>query len=125
MLKFFITFVMQMKKSTVINRLIKRKIATAVLIMASVVAFATLGDGGGKKNKSLLIVSKSTDYSYKNFSLRSNFNYRGNNIFSYPERNKFIMLNTTITYQKGNSAYILPMKKKVFLDKVKINSIPR
>ena len=124
MLKFFITFVMQMKKSTVINRLIKRKIATAVLIMASVVAFATLGDGG-KKNKSLLVVSKSTAYSYKNFSLRSNFNYRGNNIFRYPERNKFIMLNTTITYQKGNSAYILPMKKKVFLDKVKFNSLPR
>ena len=115
-----------MKKSTELNRLIKRKLATAVLIMASVVAFATLGDPGKKNQKTgLLSINKAANYSHKSFSLKSGFNYRGSNIFSIPERSKFIMLNTTITYQKGNDTYILPLKKKVFLDKVKITPVTR
>jgi len=34
------------------------------------------------------------------------------------------MLNTTVTYEKGNSTYILPLKKKVLLDKVDFRPQP-
>ena len=96
--------------------LIKRKLATVVLVTASVAAFATLGDGGGKKGK-----ISNTELSNKTFSLRTPYNYKSNNLFSTPKPQKFIMLNTVITYQKGSATYILPLKKKVLLDKIKFN----
>ncbi|HWJ25083.1 MAG TPA: hypothetical protein VNS32_00990 [Flavisolibacter sp.] len=87
-----------------------------MLVSASIAAFASLGDGGKRdaKNTGLSLSSKS-------FTLRSGYNYRGNLIFTKPVSNKFIMLNAEITYQKGNSTYIMPLKKKVFLDKIKFN----
>ena len=109
-----------MKSNLSIKRFIKRKIATAVLITVSVASFATLGDGSGKKfnpSTANLLSSKSA-YSYKSFSLRSGYNYRGNSVLSNNASNRFIMLNTVVTYQKGNTTYTLPLKKKVFLDKV-------
>jgi hypothetical protein len=105
--------------ATKIKRLIKRKIATAVLVTASVAAFATLGDGG-KKEKSL----SSTEFTTRSFSLRSTYNYKSNNLFSTSKPQKYIMLNTVVTYQKGNATYILPLKKKVLLDKIKFNPAP-
>lgn len=104
--------------ATIIKRLLRRKIATAVLVTASLAAFATLGDGGRKKFKNN---AAPFALSSKNFSLRSNYNYKSNNLFNSVPEKKFIMLNTVITYQKGNATYVLPLKKKVFLDKVTFN----
>ena len=107
--------------STNTKRFIKRKLATAVLITASVAAFATLGDDGGKKTKqntgSVLI-----PYSAKNFSLRSNYNYKSNRLFSEPETKNFIMLNRVITYQKGNATYVMPLKKLPLMGKIKFTA---
>jgi len=90
---------------------------TAVFITVSVTAFATLGDGGKKgkdKNASVLM-----PYSAKNFSLRSNYNYKSNNLFSQPEKKNFILFNPVVTYQKGNAAYVMPLKKMPLLGKIK------
>ncbi|HZH64826.1 MAG TPA: hypothetical protein VEY10_08015 [Flavisolibacter sp.] len=104
--------------SQITKRFIKRKIATAVLVSASVVAFATLGDDSGKKAKnnggSVLM-----PYSAKNFSLRSNYNYKSNNLFSGSEKKNFILLNKVITYQKGNASYVVPLKKLPLMGKIK------
>lgn len=105
--------------ATKIKRLIKRKIATTLLVIASVAAFATLGDGGGKKGK-----TPNPDFNNRTFSLRTPYNYRSNNLFSNSKPQKFIMLNTVVTYQKGSATYILPLKKKVLLDKIKFNPSP-
>lgn len=35
------------------------------------------------------------------------------------------MLNTVVTYQKGNTTYIMPLKKKVFLEKINFNPAPK
>ena len=93
-----------------------------MLLTASVAAFATLGDGGKKSKQretSVLL-----PFSAKNFSLRSNYNYKSNNLFASSEKKQFIMLNPMITYQKGNSAYILPLKKAPLLGKIKFSSKP-
>jgi hypothetical protein len=109
----------------ILKNILKRKLVTALLVTASVASFATLGDGGGKKNTTTysksLLSTKSYNYNYKTFSLKSGYNYRGSSPLSLHDENKYIMLNTVITYQKGNSTYILPMKKKVLLDKIKFN----
>lgn len=111
-----------MKINIVINHSFKRKIVTAVFVTASLVTFAALGDGKKDDNrrsphKSLL--SNNNSYNFKTFSLKSRYNYRGSNIISSSD--KYITLNTIATYQKGNTTYILPMKKKILLEKIKFN----
>src|ERR1700694_1882503 len=106
-----------MKLTATIKKLLQRKIATAVLVTASVAAFATLGDGG-KKGFS---ANSATEVHAKSFSLRTNYNYRANHMFASRPSSKFIMLNTVVTYQKGNATYSLPLKRKVLLDKIKFN----
>ena len=106
--------------ATKIKRLIKRKLATALLVTASVAAFATFVDDGGKKGSKI----SSPDFTIRNFSLRTPYNYKSNNLFTATRQQKFIMLNTVVTYQKGNATYILPLKKKVLLDKIKFNPAP-
>ncbi|RYF86349.1 MAG: hypothetical protein EON98_03925 [Chitinophagaceae bacterium] len=94
-----------------------------MLVSASICAFATLGDDGGKArkdNSSVLL-----PYSSKNFSLRSNYNYKGNNFFSTPEKKNFIMLNPVVTYQKGNAAYVMPLKKLPLMGKIKFAASPQ
>jgi len=56
--------------ATKIKRLIKRKVATAVLATASVAAFATLGDDGGKNGAK---ISNSRNI-VNTFSLRTPYN---------------------------------------------------
>lgn len=107
--------------ATKIKRLIKRKLATAVLVTAYVAAFATLGNDGGRK----AVSPKISEFNPRTFSLRTPYNYKSNSLFSTCYKpQKFIMLNTVVTYQKGNATYIVPLKKKVLLDKVKFNPVP-
>ena len=99
-----------------------RKLAVMLLIAVSAIAsFATLGDG--KKNSSLpkssLLSSKTAKPGF--FSLRSGYTYRGNLVIKPQSQNRFISLSTTVTYQKGNTTYIVPLKKKLILNNVKID----
>ena len=113
-----------MKINIAINHYVKRKLVTAVFITASLATFASLGDGkkddSKRAHQKSLLSSQATSYDFKTFSLKSRYNYRGSSVFS-TQTNKYITLNTIATYQKGNVVYILPMKKRVLLDKIKFN----
>ena len=117
-----------MKSPDKISRIaLMRKLTTAVFIAVSACAFATLGDGGGKKSNyhGGKLLSYAPIYNYKTFSLKTGYNYRGKSVISQPKvEGKYIMLNRDVTYQKGNTTYILPLKKKLFLDKIKFNPHP-
>ena len=77
MLIFMIIFAPRMNlTATILKRLLKRKLATAVLVTVSLASFATLGDGGKKDFRSS---SNSEKLSSRTFSLRSGYSYRGNN----------------------------------------------
>lgn len=111
-----------MKKRTSITNCIKHKLVTAVFITASCVAFAALGDGkkdDSKRHQKSLLSNKVNPYNFKSFSLKSRYNYRGSSVFN--TNKQYITLNTVATYQKGNVTYVLPLKKKVLLDKIKFN----
>ena len=115
-----------MKNNTSIKHYIRHKLVTAVFITASLVTFAALGDGkkdDSKRTQKSLLSAKTNPYNFKNFSLRSRYNYRGSTILNQSQQNKYITLNTVATYQKGNITYILPLKKKVLLDKVTFNPV--
>jgi hypothetical protein len=104
-------------------RIISRKLAIAlVLLFSAAVAFATLGDG---KSKSSLphssLLSNKTALRPGSFSLRSGYSYRGNQVINTQGQKKYINLNTVVTLQKGNTTFIVPLKKRVIFDKVKID----
>jgi hypothetical protein len=108
---------------------IKQKLVTLLFITVSAAAFATLGDGGNKKKSAnsteQSLLSFKPTYNYKHFSLKSTHNYRGNSVLNLEKQeDKYITLNTLVTYQKGNATYVLPLKKKVLLDKVKLGTNP-
>ena len=103
---------------------IAKKLTVVLLITGSTVAaFATLGEGNkaypgkSKPGKSLLSNKTQTN---NNFSLRSGYNFRGNQVIN-TQTQRFVNLNTTIAYRRGSTLYILPVQKKVFLDKVIFN----
>lgn len=110
-----------MKFPVNIRPFIKKKVVTAVLLTASIAAFATFGEGGRKDRGDGLLSNKSRYFAAKSFSLKSNYNYRGSQVFHNNTTSRYIVLNTNITYQKGNSTYIMPLKRKVLLDKVTFN----
>jgi hypothetical protein len=124
MLTFYRIFVSQMNLTVKISKTkLKYQLTTAVMICVSAVCFATLGDGKQKRTsgKQSLLTPRPT-YNYKQFSLRSTYQYRGSDLLKAPiPSNNLLKGSSLVTYQKGNTTYILPMKKKVILDKVKFN----
>lgn len=106
-----------------ILRSISRKMAVVILLAVSAVgAYATLGDGKSKTgtSRSSLLTSK-TLTKPGSFSLRSGYSYRGNQVINAQSQKKYINLNTVVTVQKGSTTFIVPLKKKVVFDKVKID----
>jgi hypothetical protein len=128
MLKLFTIFAPTMKPNTsIIKHFLRRKLVTALFVVASVAAFATLGDGGDKRQQQSkkLLSARPGFYDYKNFTLRSHYNWRGSTVISKNQEEKYITLNNVIALQRGNSTYILPMKRKVLMDKIKFNPAPK
>lgn len=102
------------------GKILSRKLGVIVLLAISVVAFASLGDGKPKSTSSKgSLLSGKSSIPAGSFSLRSGYNYRGNQVISNSKR--YINLNTVVSYQKGHTTYILPLKKKVLLENVKID----
>jgi hypothetical protein len=93
-------------------------VVTILLLASSAIgAFATLGDGKGKDKSKTLLSTQRTNITPGSFTLKSGYNYRGNQIINQ-DASRFIFLNTTVTFQKGHTTYIVPLKKKVILENV-------
>jgi len=91
--------------------------AFVVLLLLAGIAmgsYATLGDGTGKKASPKLLSGK-TSAKPGSFSLRSGYNFRGNQVINTQE-DKYITVNTYATYQQGSTTYVMPLKKKVILN---------
>jgi hypothetical protein len=102
---------------------LSRKLAVASLLIGSAIgAFATLGDGKAAKTKNphKSLLSNRTSLVPGTFSLKSGYSFRGDQVLTF-EKERFINLNSVVTYQKGNTTYIVPLKKKVMLDKITFN----
>lgn len=106
--------------STIIN-LLGKKVAVLTLISATAIAaFASLGDGKVKGKKVSLLNNKPVVAPGK-FSLKSGYQYRGSQIIDQQKVNNVVTLNSLVTYQKGNTTYILPLKTTVNTQKIKLS----
>jgi hypothetical protein len=93
-----------------------KKLAVLVLLGAITIgAFATLGDGKAGKSKPKKLLSTKTPAKPGIFSLQSGYQFRGNQVISF-QGQRYLNMNTTVTYQQGSTTYMLPLKKKVILN---------
>jgi hypothetical protein len=110
-----------MNFSATIGKFLLKKVAVLLLISATtVVAFGSLGDGKSKSKKASLLNNKPVQASGK-FSLRSGYQYRGSQIMNQQKANNVITLSSLVTYQKGNTTFILPIKTTVNTQKIKLS----
>ena len=116
-----------MRNSLIKNALYKPVLLTgiALLLFAQVEVFAAKGDSKEKKG----FVLKFSGFDLKGvnqnlFSLKPGVVYKGsfNNVEKAPQQTT---LQSIITFQKGNTTFILPYKHKVVLPKFKTPEAPK
>ena len=94
------------------RKLILQSIFSVLLIIVVALAFASKGGGDKKKN----LVSKA-NFAPVNissaFTLKNGASYMGSRIFSQQKERNSISVNTMVTYQNGNTIYIMPYKYKI------------
>ena len=90
-------------------------------LFSGVVAYATLGEGRRKasKRKTQLRLSNRMENTPGTFSLKSGYQFRGSQVINEPSKTS-IRINTVVSLQKGNHVYTMPLKKEVWIDKVKL-----
>ncbi len=95
---------------------------TKLILIASVLAgtaLSALADRGiGRKSKnkvSLNITVPSTLRNSISFNLKSGLTYTGSLLSKKQVVNGVFVNNTLITYQKGNTVYIVPYKQKILV----------
>lgn len=115
-----------MKTNASILKVYCRKLAVALALVAitASASFAISGTGKARNTdpaKKSSLLSAKTNLTPGHFSLRSGYNFRGNQVLNTRE-NKYINLNTEVAFQNGHTYYIVPLKKKVILnDKIIFN----
>lgn len=98
-----------------LRKLIRQMTISALLVISFGLTFASTGGGGDKKNnnhiplRSEFVPIRTTN----NFTLKAGPSYRGSYTLGEEKTKNVISVNTLITYQKGNSTYIIPYKFKV------------
>jgi len=95
-----------------LNHMIKKTLASCMLL--GVVGLALASSGGGKdKAKSTVETGFASSKTYIGFSLKAGPRYSGSQLFSTEKSGSAVLFNSVVTYQKGNTVYILPYKYRM------------
>jgi hypothetical protein len=96
------------------KKLTKQAGICAVLVATVILTFASKGGGGDKKNNNSFRSNFTPIRTLNSFTLRTSPSYNsGVYVINPGKENNRLSLNTMITYEKGNTIYILPYKYKV------------
>jgi hypothetical protein len=98
------------------NRFSRTMLALAVLFCTVHVAMAD--KGAGRKNKTKVVLNISTPSTLTNsisFNLKSGLTYKGSLLVTQQTIGSSIMNSSIITYQKGNTIYIIPYKHQFIM----------
>ena len=93
-------------------KLTRQLVISSVLLVIVVLAFASKG-GGGEKKPGSLNKEFTPIRSLSAFTLKSTSMYSGSYSFSHEKENNKLAVSSFVTYQKGNTIYILPYKYKI------------
>lgn len=100
--------------------LLAKTMLLGLFLSVGIVSFASLGLGKKKKASaaSKLMSGKTLGFN-GTLSLKSGYDFRGKTVLA-TEQPKVIQLTTDVTMQAGKNSFILPFKKNVLVNKVKI-----
>ena len=94
------------------------KILLALTLLFLVVNVAIADRGTGRKNKTKVVLNIATPSTLKNsiqFNLKSGLTYKGSLLTNQQSLGRAILNSSIITYQKGNTVYIIPYKNKIIM----------
>ena len=112
----YIIYIFVADKRITMNRAYKTLLALTALFL--VVNVAVADRGTGKKSKSKVALNIATPSTLKNsiqFNLKSGLTYKGSLLTDQQSLGKAILNSSIITYQKGNTVYIIPYKNKIIM----------
>ncbi|WP_462253749.1 hypothetical protein [Ferruginibacter sp.] len=97
------------------------------LLLVAIVLFgatqSVLADRGiGKKSKSKVTLNISTPATLRNsvsLNLKSGLRYTGSVFLNKATAGNSMISKTLVTYQKGNTVYIIPYKQKIIMPEIK------
>lgn len=94
--------------------MLKKSLIIGLAMVGTVVLALASSGGGGSKKKSLASAKLGFIPLKSSFglTLKAGPNYTGSYVYS-SQRNNVLTYNTLITYQKGNTIFILPYKYKL------------
>lgn len=111
-----------MFNSSLINSICKKATTMAFLTAFSLLAFASIGDGGKNKKSTSFLSPVVSQNNSTTFSLKSNLQYRGSQVLSKETTGEFILMKSVVTFQTGNTIHIVPFTQKKLLTKFKTPS---
>jgi len=98
------------------NRFTKKMLVITMLVSIVAVAWADRGVGRKNKNKTILNITTPVNTNIRNsiaFNIKSGLSYKGSLLNTRQTVGNAIMNTSIITYQKGNTTYIVPYKNKI------------
>ena len=102
-----------------------KKMAQKILLLGILTGsmFVSFADRGiGKKSKNKIVLNINTAGSLKNaisFNLKTGLKYKGSLLTNTEQQNNTLTTSGLVTYQKGNSIYIIPYKQKIIVPEIK------
>lgn len=102
------------------SKIAKKILLLGILTGTMLVSFADRGIG--KKSKTKVLLNINTSNSFKNsisFNLKAGLKYKGSLLANTQQQTNSLISTELVTFQKGNSIYILPYKQKVIVPEIK------
>ena len=78
--------------------------------------------GVGRKSKNKITLNINTNNNFKNaisFNLKAGLKYKGSLVAGVQKDNSSYITSNLVTYQKGNTIYILPYKQKMIMPEIR------
>lgn len=101
-----------------------RKVTKIILLFSILngIMLSTFADRGvGRKVKNKISLNIKTTGSFSNnlaFNLKTGLIYKGSLVSNGSGTNSSFLYNTYLTYQKGNTIYIVPFKQKILVPEI-------
>jgi len=92
----------------------RKTLVSAIMVAVVGLAVASKGGGGDKKKDNTSLKTNFTPIRTTNgFTLKAGPSFSGSFVLGAEKTNNYVSFNTLVTYEKGNSIYIIPYRYKV------------